>query len=106
MVAMSISGLLSTLVDASAVKNENIDPYTLANQVIEGVPVGAHGLLFHPFLGGERAPLWDANARGSFFGLSHIHTRADMLRSVMEGICMNIATVFKRFVTLLVIPQA
>lgn len=83
------------LVDASAVKNENIDPYTLANQVIEGVPAGAHGLLFHPFLGGERAPLWDANARGSFFGLSHIHTRADMLRSVMEGICMNIATVFQ-----------
>lgn len=83
------------LVDASAVKNENIDPYTLANRVIEGVPAGAHGLLFHPFLGGERAPLWDANARGSFFGLSHIHTRADMLRSVMEGICMNIATVFQ-----------
>lgn len=83
------------LVDASAVKNENVDPYTLANHVIEGVPAGAHGLLFHPFLGGERAPLWDANARGSFFGLSHIHTRADMLRSVMEGICMNIATVFQ-----------
>ncbi|MRN07252.1 gluconate kinase [Lactobacillus sp. 0.1XD8-4] len=83
------------LVDASAVKNENIDPYTLANQVIAGVPAGAHGLLFHPFLGGERAPLWDANARGSFFGLSQIHTRADMLRAVMEGICMNIATVFQ-----------
>ncbi|KRM35921.1 gluconokinase [Limosilactobacillus pontis] len=83
------------LVDASAVKNEQVDPYTLANHVIEGVPAGAHALLFHPFLGGERAPLWDANARGSFFGLSQLHTRADMLRSVMEGICMNIATVFQ-----------
>lgn len=83
------------LVDASAVKNENVDPYTLANHVIEGVPAGARGLLFHPFLGGERAPLWDANARGSFFGLSQLHTRADMLRAVMEGICMNIATVFQ-----------
>ncbi|MBB1079121.1 gluconokinase [Limosilactobacillus sp. STM2_1] len=83
------------LVDASAVKNENVDAFTLANHVIEGVPAGAHGLLFHPFLGGERAPLWNANARGSFFGLSQIHTRADMLRSVMEGICMNIATVFQ-----------
>lgn len=83
------------LVDANAVKNENVDPYTLANHVIEGVPAGAHGLIFHPFLGGERAPLWNANARGSFFGLSQLHTRADMLRSVMEGICMNIATVFQ-----------
>ncbi|MBB1099563.1 gluconokinase [Limosilactobacillus agrestis] len=83
------------LVDSSAVKNEQVDPYTLANHVIEGVPAGAHGLLFHPFLGGERAPLWNAKARGSFFGLSQIHTRADMLRAVMEGISMNIATVFQ-----------
>ncbi|MRN07255.1 gluconate kinase [Lactobacillus sp. 0.1XD8-4] len=83
------------LVDSSAVKNENVDPYTLANHVIEGVPAGSHGLLFHPFLGGERAPLWNAKARGSFFGLSQIHTRADMLRAVMEGISMNIATVFQ-----------
>lgn len=83
------------LVDSSAVKNENIDAYTLANHVISGVPAGSHGLLFHPFLGGERAPLWNAKARGSFFGLSQVHTRADMLRSVMEGITMNIATVFQ-----------
>lgn len=82
------------LVDTGAVENELVDRYALANHVIEGVPAGAHGLIFHPFLGGERAPLWNANARGSFFGLSELHTRADMLRAVMEGICMNIATVF------------
>lgn len=83
---------VKNLVDTSAVKKAN--PYALANNVIETVPAGAHGLLFHPFLGGERAPLWNSDARGSFFGLSQIHTRADMLRAVMEGICMNIATVF------------
>lgn len=83
------------LVDTNAVKNEHVDPFTLANHVIEDVPAGSHGLLFHPFLGGERAPLWNAKARGSFFGLSQIHTRADMLRAVMEGISMNIATVFQ-----------
>lgn len=83
------------LVDASAVKNEQTDAYSLANKVIADVPAGSHGLLFHPFLGGERAPLWNANARGSFFGLTNLHTRADMLRSVLEGINMNIATVFE-----------
>lgn len=83
------------LVDANAVQHEGTDPYTLANHVIAGVPAGAHGLLFHPFLGGERAPLWNADARGSFFGLSPLHTRDDMLRAVMEGISMNIATVFE-----------
>ena len=94
------------LVDASAVANEGIDPYALANHVIAGVPTGAHGLLFHPFLGGERAPLWDANARGSFFGLSQLHTRADMLRAVMEGICMNIATVYQAVCDLVGTPTS
>lgn len=83
------------LVDASAVQNEKTDPYALANEVIAGVPAGAHGLIFNPYLGGERAPLWNANARGSFFGLSQLHTRADMLRAVMEGINMNINSVFQ-----------
>lgn len=85
---------MENLVDVNAAENEPVDPYALANHAIAGVPAGAHGLIFHPFLGGERAPLWNANARGSFFGLSELHTRADMLRAVMEGICINIATVF------------
>ncbi|MBA1393214.1 gluconate kinase, partial [Lactobacillus sp. XV13L] len=64
--------------------------YELLNQIAATSPAGAHGLLFHPYLGGERAPLWDANARGSFYGLNRNHTRADMLRAVMEGIVFNI----------------
>lgn len=83
------------LVDAGAVHNEKTSPYDLANEVIAGVPAGAHGLIFNPYLGGERAPLWNANARGSFFGLSQLHTRADMLRAVMEGVNMNINSVFQ-----------
>ena len=82
------------LVDNSAVKQNGGNAFDLANEVIASAPAGAHGLIFHPFLGGERAPLWDANARGSFFGLTPLHTRADMLRAVMEGINFNIATVF------------
>lgn len=82
------------LVDASAAANEHLAPFKLADRVIESVPAGADGLIFHPFLGGERAPIWDANARGSFFGLNQLHTRADMLRAVMEGITMNVGSVF------------
>ena len=93
------------LVDANAVKNEGTDPFKLANQVIADVPAGSHGLIFHPFLGGERAPIWDANARGSFFGLNQLHTRADMLRSVMEGITMNVGSVFEVLTDLVGSPQ-
>ncbi|MDR0899501.1 MAG: gluconokinase [Lactobacillaceae bacterium] len=67
-----------------------LDDYDLLTEIASKIPAGANGLLFHPYLGGERAPIWDANARGSFFGLTHEHTRADMLRAVLEGIIFNI----------------
>jgi gluconokinase len=51
---------------------------------------GADGLLFHPYLGGERAPIWDANARGSFFGLNYTHHRGHMARAVLEGVMFNL----------------
>ena len=71
------------LVDQEVLEKEKFDRYTLANRIIKGTPAGAHGLLFHPYLGGERAPIWNANARGDFFGLTVLHTRADMLRAVL-----------------------
>ncbi|MFT9266168.1 gluconokinase [Oenococcus sp.] len=67
-----------------------IDSYDLLTKIASKVPAGADGLLFHPYLSGERAPIWDANARGSFFGLTHYHTRAHMVRAVLEGIIFNI----------------
>lgn len=66
------------------------DPYDLMTEIASKIPAGSDGLLFHPYLGGERAPIWDANARGSFFGLNHGHTRANLLRAVLEGITFNV----------------
>ncbi|MGX4592826.1 gluconokinase [Leuconostoc sp. JNUCC 76] len=66
------------------------DSYDLLTEIAERIPAGSEGLIFHPYLGGERAPIWDANARGSFFGLNHSHTRAHMLRAVLEGITFNV----------------
>lgn len=54
------------------------------------VPAGSAGLLFLPYLGGERAPIWDANARGTFVGLTRNHTKPQMARSVLEGIIFNL----------------
>ena len=66
------------------------DSYDVLTAIAQTVPAGSAGLLFHPYLGGERAPLWDANARGSFFGLNRNHTRAHMIRAVLEGIVFNL----------------
>ena len=61
----------------------------------ETVPAGAEGLLFHPYLLGERSPLWNADARGSFFGLTLKHDRAHLVRAVLEGIVLNLHQVFQ-----------
>ena len=71
------------------------DPYDLITMLAETVPPGAEGLIFHPYLMGERSPLWDANARGSFFGLSLNHTKAHLVRAVLEGIVFNLSLVLQ-----------
>jgi len=53
-------------------------------QVAQTAP-GAHGVVYVPYMAGERTPLWNTNARGVFFGLSYSTSRADMLRAIMEG---------------------
>ena len=50
------------------------------------VPAGADGLLFQPYLAGERTPHMDPRARGSFIGLTRRHGRAHLVRAVMEGV--------------------
>jgi gluconokinase len=61
----------------------------------ETVPPGSEGLIFHPYLMGERSPIWDANARGSFFGLSLNHSKAHLIRAVLEGILFNLSLVLQ-----------
>lgn len=74
-------------------KEMELDPYDFLTNLAADVPAGANGLLFLPYLEGERAPIWDANARGAFFGMNESHTRPDMVRAVLEGIIFNIYSV-------------
>jgi gluconokinase len=54
---------------------------------IETIPAGSEGLMFLPYLYGERAPLWDAKASGAFLNIKPLHTQAHFLRAGLEGIC-------------------
>ncbi len=69
--------------------------YDEINGQIARTPVGAGGVLFLPYLMGERSPWWDANARGAFLGLKQETTHAELLRAVMEGISMNLALILR-----------
>ena len=71
------------------------DPYEIITAIAKTVAPGAEGLIFHPYLAGERAPFWDANARGSFFGLSLHHTKAHIMRAILEGVVYNLYLVLQ-----------
>lgn len=57
---------------------------------IENVSIGANGLLFTPYLVGERTPHADSNIRGSFIGMDASHKRLDFVRAVLEGITFSL----------------
>jgi gluconokinase len=83
---------LATL-EAEEGRRRGIDPYDYLTQLAADVAPGSDGLIFLPLLAGERAPYWNANARGVFFGLSLFHEKKHMIRSVLEGVVYRIHSV-------------
>jgi xylulokinase len=59
--------------------------FDLLTQQAAGVPPGSGGVIFLPYMMGERSPLWHTNARGVFFGLSLATPKAALVRSILEG---------------------
>ena len=68
---------------------KGVDPYSLMDREAEGVPVGCDRLIYLPYLMGERTPHLDPDCRGVFFGLSALHTKAHLIRAIMEGVAYS-----------------
>ncbi len=75
-----------------------ISTYELMNRELQQSPPGARGLLFLPYLLGERSPRWNPDARGAFVGLTNRHRQPDLLRAVLEGITLNLRVILEAFV--------
>ncbi|MBI9104949.1 MAG: xylulokinase [Spirochaetales bacterium] len=71
--------------------------YEIINSLIEQSPPGANGILFLPYLLGERSPRWNPDAKGAFIGLSLEHKREDLFRSVLEGVTQNLGIILDIF---------
>jgi gluconokinase len=84
-------------------KARGIDTYDVMIEQAADISPGAEGLICLPFLSGERAPYWNANARGIFFGVGLNHHRSHFIRSVMEGILFSVYNI-TRALTELVQP--
>ena len=72
---------------------ENFAPeltYREMDNMAEKVRIGAEKLLFLPYLMGERTPHLDPNARGTFIGISAIHTKAHFIRAILEGVAFSL----------------
>lgn len=65
------------------------DGYARLNQLVQEAPAGSHGVMFTPWLYGERVPIDDSTIRGGFHNLSLSTKRQDMIRAVYEGVALN-----------------
>lgn len=72
-------------------QRQGVDVYELINQKVEEIEAGSERLIYLPYLMGERTPHLDPDCRGTFFGLSAIHSKAHLLRAVMEGVSYSLS---------------
>ena len=67
-----------------------VDPYEIMTAEAALAPAGSEGLIYLPYLSGERTPYPDPNARGAFFGLTVRHNKRHMMRAVLEGVAYSL----------------
>ena len=87
---LSAAGSLQWLHDALL----DGESFKKLDELAEAVPCGSDGLLFLPYLSGERCPLFDSKATGSFTGISGIMGKGHFARAVMEGVAFSLRQVY------------
>ncbi|MEM4638934.1 MAG: gluconokinase [Thermofilum sp.] len=80
-------------VERMVARTTGLDPYDLLAREAEAAPPGSGGLLFLPYISGERFPTFGNYATGVLFGLKEHHTRSHVVRSFMEGVMLNLRLV-------------
>ncbi len=75
--------------EAAAARQRGADIYEMITAEAATVPAGSHGLIFLPYLQGERTPILDSQARGGWIGLTASHSRKHLARAVLEGVAFS-----------------
>jgi xylulokinase len=78
-------------------RNDGRDPYERLSAEAAAAPPGSDGVLWAPYLMGERTPHCDPNARAALVGLSATHTRAHVIRAILEGVAFSLRDSFTIF---------
>ncbi len=83
--------------ETAAAKERGISPYDLINQEAAKSPAGSNGVIFLPYLLGERAPRWNPDATAAWLGLKMENQRSDLFRAVREGVVLNLNIILESF---------
>jgi xylulokinase len=78
-------------------QDDGRDPYERLSEEAAKAPAGCQGLLWTPYLMGERTPHLDPDARGALVGITASHTRAHVIRAIMEGVAFSLRDTFTLF---------
>jgi xylulokinase len=78
-------------------RDDGRDPYERLSEEAATAPAGCQGLLWTPYLMGERTPHLDPNARAALVGLTASHTRAHVVRAILEGVAFSLRDSFTLF---------
>jgi xylulokinase len=89
--SMAGSSVLSWFREVCFDDEQGAATYRELESLAASAPAGCDGLLFHPYLFGERSPFYNPEARGAFLGIRHWHGRQHLVRSIMEGVAFSIA---------------
>jgi xylulokinase len=71
-------------------RKKRTDTYKILDKLAKEIPPGCEGLIFLPYLSGERSPIFNPKARGIFAGINLKHTKAHFIRSILEGVALSI----------------
>lgn len=94
---MQAAGNSYEFIKAMLYEQDSSDIYEKMDDAIAESKLGANGLLYLPYILGERSPRWNPDARGAFVGLKMEHSKGDLLRAGLEGIIMNLCIILDIF---------
>ena len=83
--------------ETAVAKEQGLSPYDLMNEQAAKSPPGSNGVLFLPYLLGERAPRWNPDSTAAWLGLKMENHRSDLFRAVLEGVTMNLNVILEAF---------
>ena len=76
--------------ERTAALRNNTNPFTEMDNLARNISAGSDGLIFLPYMAGERSPIWNADAKGVFFGLDYSKARGHLIRASMEGVAFSL----------------